>query len=270
MRRRSCSSRTSRIFFATVPERVALTLSGHTHGGQVRILGYSPLVPSDYGNRYAYGHVVEAASPSRGLGRHRSGQASGAPRRAARDRSRRGLPARVMAGGRDRSSAGQPWRSERAAFSPYCSMTPILLPGDANRARPQLAAAAFPSRFEAHALRLDEARQMRFARNQEIEEKLRIICAHRTATEARAARFERQCATFGFCARDAEIVDGVEDVEIAKHRSENGIDERELRAVEPGAAIEALLDPGRSARQEAGASPRTRLRPERRRSPRCR
>jgi uncharacterized protein len=45
--------------FATVPERVALTLSGHTHGGQVRIFGYSPLVPSDYGNRYAYGHVVE-------------------------------------------------------------------------------------------------------------------------------------------------------------------------------------------------------------------
>jgi hypothetical protein len=46
--------------FATVPARVALTLCGHTHGGQVRILGYSPLVPSHYGNRYAYGHVVEA------------------------------------------------------------------------------------------------------------------------------------------------------------------------------------------------------------------
>ena len=45
--------------FAKVPDRIALTLSGHTHGGQVRLLGYSPLVPSDYGNRYAYGHVVE-------------------------------------------------------------------------------------------------------------------------------------------------------------------------------------------------------------------
>jgi predicted MPP superfamily phosphohydrolase len=45
--------------FPTVPERVALTLSGHTHGGQVRLFGYSPMVPSDYGNRYAYGHVVE-------------------------------------------------------------------------------------------------------------------------------------------------------------------------------------------------------------------
>jgi predicted MPP superfamily phosphohydrolase len=46
--------------FPKVPARIALTLCGHTHGGQVRILGYSPLVPSDYGNRYAYGHVVEA------------------------------------------------------------------------------------------------------------------------------------------------------------------------------------------------------------------
>jgi predicted MPP superfamily phosphohydrolase len=45
--------------FPYVPERISLTLSGHTHGGQVRILGYSPVVPSHYGNRYAYGHVVE-------------------------------------------------------------------------------------------------------------------------------------------------------------------------------------------------------------------
>ena len=45
--------------FPKVPERVSLTLSGHTHGGQVRLFGYSPVVPSRYGNRYAYGHVVE-------------------------------------------------------------------------------------------------------------------------------------------------------------------------------------------------------------------
>ncbi len=45
--------------FPRVPDRVALTLSGHTHGGQVRCFGYSPMVPSRYGNRYAYGHVVE-------------------------------------------------------------------------------------------------------------------------------------------------------------------------------------------------------------------
>lgn len=45
--------------FPRVPGRVALTLSGHTHGGQVRLLGYSPIVPSRHGNRYAYGHIVE-------------------------------------------------------------------------------------------------------------------------------------------------------------------------------------------------------------------
>jgi predicted MPP superfamily phosphohydrolase len=42
-----------------VPDRVALVLSGHTHGGQVRLFGWSPVVPSRYGNRYAYGHVRE-------------------------------------------------------------------------------------------------------------------------------------------------------------------------------------------------------------------
>lgn len=47
--------------FPRVPRRIALTLSGHTHGGQVRLLGYSPIVPSDYGNRYAYGHVEEGS-----------------------------------------------------------------------------------------------------------------------------------------------------------------------------------------------------------------
>lgn len=45
--------------FPQVPARVSLTLSGHTHGGQVRLMGWSPITPSHYGNRYAYGHVVE-------------------------------------------------------------------------------------------------------------------------------------------------------------------------------------------------------------------
>src|SRR5690242_4861629 len=40
-----------------VPDRVALQLSGHTHGGQVRLFGWSPVVPSSYGNRLAYGHT---------------------------------------------------------------------------------------------------------------------------------------------------------------------------------------------------------------------
>jgi uncharacterized protein len=45
--------------FMDMPKRVSLTLSGHTHGGQVRLFGYSPVVPSSFGNRYAYGHIVE-------------------------------------------------------------------------------------------------------------------------------------------------------------------------------------------------------------------
>lgn len=46
--------------FAAMPPRAAVTFSGHTHGGQVRLLGWSPVVPSRHGNRYAWGHVREA------------------------------------------------------------------------------------------------------------------------------------------------------------------------------------------------------------------
>ena len=45
--------------FASLPERFALTVSGHTHGGQINLLGYTPVVPSAFGSRYVYGHVVE-------------------------------------------------------------------------------------------------------------------------------------------------------------------------------------------------------------------
>lgn len=46
--------------FVATPERVGLTLSGHTHGGQVRLPGVgAPFVPSEYGRRYIYGHVAE-------------------------------------------------------------------------------------------------------------------------------------------------------------------------------------------------------------------
>jgi predicted MPP superfamily phosphohydrolase len=38
-----------------VPARVALQLSGHTHGGQVRLFGWSPVAPS--GPKLVYGHV---------------------------------------------------------------------------------------------------------------------------------------------------------------------------------------------------------------------
>jgi hypothetical protein len=46
--------------FPRVPERVALTLAGHTHGGQIRVpFLWQHFVPSRYGARFAYGHVVE-------------------------------------------------------------------------------------------------------------------------------------------------------------------------------------------------------------------
>lgn len=45
--------------FPSVPARVSLTLSGHTHGGQIQVAGFAPVVPSRYGRRYRYGHIVE-------------------------------------------------------------------------------------------------------------------------------------------------------------------------------------------------------------------
>jgi uncharacterized protein len=57
--------------FPQIPDRVSLTLSGHTHGGQVNIFGWSPIMNSRYGTRYRGGHVVENGRDlvvSRGLG----------------------------------------------------------------------------------------------------------------------------------------------------------------------------------------------------------
>jgi hypothetical protein len=46
--------------FPDVPERVSLTIAGHTHGGQVYIPGIGrPVVPSQFGERFAIGHIVE-------------------------------------------------------------------------------------------------------------------------------------------------------------------------------------------------------------------
>jgi predicted MPP superfamily phosphohydrolase len=46
--------------FPEVPDRVAVTLAGHTHGGQVRLpIVWPSFVPSAYGARFAYGHIVE-------------------------------------------------------------------------------------------------------------------------------------------------------------------------------------------------------------------
>lgn len=46
--------------FPSVPDRVALTIAGHTHGGQIIFGRWTPVVPSRYGARYAWGHVCEA------------------------------------------------------------------------------------------------------------------------------------------------------------------------------------------------------------------
>lgn len=45
--------------FPDLPDWVDLTVSGHTHGGQVAPFGRALVVPSRYGRRYAYGHIVE-------------------------------------------------------------------------------------------------------------------------------------------------------------------------------------------------------------------
>jgi predicted MPP superfamily phosphohydrolase len=46
--------------FPRLPPRAALTVSGHTHGGQLNVpLLRARMVPSRYGDRYARGHVVE-------------------------------------------------------------------------------------------------------------------------------------------------------------------------------------------------------------------
>ena len=46
--------------FPLVPERVAVTVAGHTHAGQIAIpYVRRPFIPSRYGERYARGHIVE-------------------------------------------------------------------------------------------------------------------------------------------------------------------------------------------------------------------
>lgn len=48
--------------FPSIPAKVALSIAGHTHGGQVAlpIIG-RPIVPSDFGERYAAGHIIEGS-----------------------------------------------------------------------------------------------------------------------------------------------------------------------------------------------------------------
>jgi len=45
--------------FPRVPERIGLTLAGHTHGGQVRLFGQVLFAPSPLSRIYNYGHYYE-------------------------------------------------------------------------------------------------------------------------------------------------------------------------------------------------------------------
>ena len=69
--------------FRKVPPRASLTLAGHTHGGQIRLFGYSPFLSSRFGyQRYVYGHIVESGRHlivSGGLGVSRVGVRFGVP-----------------------------------------------------------------------------------------------------------------------------------------------------------------------------------------------
>lgn len=49
-----------------VPSRVSLTLSGHTHGGQINCFGYKPVSGTTLGKDMNYGHIVYPAKPGSG------------------------------------------------------------------------------------------------------------------------------------------------------------------------------------------------------------
>lgn len=60
-----------------------LVLAGHTHGGQVRIMGYAPIVPSNYGSRFLTGLKYNTAQTpmiiTNGLGTSNKNIRIGAP-----------------------------------------------------------------------------------------------------------------------------------------------------------------------------------------------
>ena len=47
--------------FPDLPDSIDLAIAGHTHGGQVAVPWWGrPIVPSQFGERYAIGHIVES------------------------------------------------------------------------------------------------------------------------------------------------------------------------------------------------------------------
>ncbi len=60
--------------FAEMPEKVTLSVAGHTHAGQIRfpfIGSFESVIPSKYGKRYEHGHIREGSKDlvvSAGLG----------------------------------------------------------------------------------------------------------------------------------------------------------------------------------------------------------
>ena len=132
--------------FPRVPARVALTVAGHLHGGQVNVpLLRRAMLPTRYGERYLAGHVVEDGRHlyvSAGLGtsgparpppppagdpaaaaRARAPRPSGAP-----DAGRRQQPGRMVAGeGAPRPKGGrhacaEPARARRCPFAAHVSL----------------------------------------------------------------------------------------------------------------------------------------------------
>lgn len=46
-------------YFHTADPRAFLQISGHTHGGQIKLFGRTPVVPSVFKSRYAHGAIHE-------------------------------------------------------------------------------------------------------------------------------------------------------------------------------------------------------------------
>ena len=118
-----------------VPERVSLSLSGHTHGGQVRLFGWSPVVPSRYGNRYRLRPCARAMRFDR-LGRARLQHHAGPPWRAAGDRAGRrigGAAVKRTGAAGEQCDAADAWKAAviaggcASASPPISTASPIAI-----------------------------------------------------------------------------------------------------------------------------------------------